>query len=79
MVGVATGLDFADALIGGAIVGRPDIGPGPMVLVEPDDLPTTVEDYLEDNSASIDRSVIFGGTAAISTDVENDIATALGF
>lgn len=50
-----------------------------MLLVATDSLPATVESYLTANAASIDAAVVFGGTAAISQDVEDDIAAALGF
>lgn len=75
--GLATGLDFADALVGGAIVGTPAIGPGPMLLTEPDALPDVVADYLADHADTLDNVLIFGGTAAVSQDVEDTVAAIL--
>lgn len=79
IVGIARSDEFADGLTGGALVGRPQLGPGPMVLVATDSLPASVEAYLSANAATIETAVIFGGTAAVNAEVEADIATALGF
>ena len=79
IVGIATGLNFADALTGGAVVGRADIGPGPMLLTEGEDPGDAVLDYLAANNDSIFAFVIFGGTAAISENAEAIMADALGF
>lgn len=78
VVGIATGLDFADALTGGAIVGRVDgPGPGPILLTDPADLPAAVEAYLSANAGSIDTALVFGGTAAISESVVAEVAAAI--
>lgn len=79
IVGLARDDDFADGLTGGALVGRPQLGTGPMLLTNTDALPATVEDYLTTNAASIETAVIFGGTAAVSQEVEDDVVAALGF
>lgn len=76
IVGVATGLVFADALSGGALVGNPVNGPGPMLLTDPGDLPDTVADYLAATD-SIESALIFGGVAAIEQGVEDEIAAAI--
>jgi putative cell wall-binding protein len=66
---VATGLDFADALSGGAAAGA---GGGPMLLVRPDAIPSTTAAELDRlNPAAI---VVLGGTNAVSSAVQ----TALG-
>lgn len=76
-VGIATDRDFPDALAGGALLGREDIGPGPILLTSGTELDPAVEAYLEDEAADIDDVIIFGGDAAINEEVEDDIAAAL--
>lgn len=73
IAGIATSSDFADALFGGALVGDPDVGPGPMLLTDPTTLSDEVETYLTDNADSLDTIVIFGGTNAVSPAVEDAI------
>lgn len=73
-VGIATGGEFADALAGGALMGR--LG-GPMLLTTRDDLPQVVEDYLETHAATIDRAIVFGGTAVVSPTVESQVDAAI--
>ena len=75
-VGLATGLDFADALTGGAIIGGAG-GPGPMLLVAQDELPGVVGDYLTRESATLTTAVIFGGVNAVSADVEDAAVAAI--
>lgn len=77
LVGIATEADFADALFGGALVGDPDVGPGPMLITSPDSLSDPVRTYLTDQSGSIEVAVIFGGPGAVSDEVEDEIVTAL--
>jgi hypothetical protein len=79
IIGLATGADFADALTGGAVIGRSDVGPGPMLLVDGQALPPVTADYVGANAGSIVAAVIFGGEVAISLDVEEEVATLLGF
>ena len=78
LVGLATAEAFADALIGGAITGRSDTGPGPVLLTDPDQLPQPIEDYLQSVAASVDTAVIFGGTDAISSQTQIQAEQALG-
>ncbi|WP_165491955.1 cell wall-binding repeat-containing protein [Egibacter rhizosphaerae] len=73
-VGIATGGDFADALSGGVQLGK--LG-GPMLLVRQDALPPVVETYLEDRADDIERALIFGGPAAVSSDVEQAVEDAI--
>lgn len=77
VVGVATGANFADGLTGGAIVGRADIGPGPMLLTDGASLPSNVATYLSANTGTITAGVIFGGTGAVSQNVEDQINAIL--
>ncbi len=74
-VGIATGGDFPDALSGGVHMGKQG---GPMLLTRTATLPEVVETYLEDNAATIDWVWIFGGTNAVSQEVE-DAANATVF
>ena len=74
-VGLATGGDFPDALSGGVHMGKQG---GPMLLTRTASLPARVETYLEDNAATIDWVWIFGGTNAVSQEVE-DAANATVF
>jgi hypothetical protein len=75
IVGIARVDEFADALTGGALIANPAAGPGPILFVESDNLPDVVEAYLLENP--IDTVVIFGGEVAVSSDVEDEIATAI--
>lgn len=76
LVGIARDDIFADSLTGGAAVGNPDRGPGPMLLVDTDPpLAQEVEDYLTDND--VRAAVIFGGEFAVSNEVEAEIAAAI--
>ena len=77
-IGVATGANFADALVGGSLVGRPSVGPGPMLLTDADDLPDTVGGFVGANTDTISRLFIFGGSAAITPPVEDELNTILG-
>ena len=79
IVGLATGVNFADALTGGAIIGRADIGPGPMLLTDRTDLPDVVADYLAAHLDTIETVLIFGGTAAVAQAVEDEVNDVLGF
>lgn len=66
---LASGLAFPDALSGAALVGR--LG-GPLLLTNPEELPDATADALVGRGpASV---TLFGGTAAISTEVEAAIA-----
>lgn len=77
-IGVATGADFADALVGGSLVGRPSAGPGPMLLSAADALPQPVGGYVTANADGISRLFIFGGPAAITPPVEDELNAILG-
>ncbi len=74
VAGLATGGEFADALAGGAFVGR--LG-GPLLLTGTDGLPELVQDYLEANAGSIDEAFVFGGTNAISDVVVDEVEEAI--
>jgi hypothetical protein len=67
---VASGTVFADALAGGAHIGR--LG-GPLLLSEPTRLPAPVANYLSANRDSIDNTTIYGGSGALSTSVQETV------
>jgi len=72
-VGVASGLVFADALPGSAHIAERS---GPMLLVD-DSLPDVVEDYLEDDAATITTAHVYGGRSAVRESVLDDIEDAI--
>jgi hypothetical protein len=66
VAGFATGLDYPDALAGGARMGS--LG-GPLLLVNPDNVPPPVASYLQANASSFvsgPGGELFGGTSAVS-------------
>lgn len=75
LVGIGRVDVFADTLAGGAIVANPNVGPGPILLVETDSLPASVEDFISDGDVT--SAIIFGGVNAVSADVEAAIESAL--
>jgi len=74
-VGVASGTGYPDALTGGAFQGH---AKGPILLSDPAALPASTSTYLKSSNATIVTTTLFGGTAALSTDVATAIGTALG-
>jgi putative cell wall-binding protein len=67
-IGVATGLDFPDALTGGiamATVGEPLLLAAP-TFTSPEALPPSLSAYLSTLSSTLDMITVFGGTAAVS-------------
>jgi len=74
VVTFASGRAFPDALGGGAFAGFVD---APMLLVEPSSVPAVLAAYLDGQRLSIDGAALFGGTAAVSTSVENALTAAL--
>lgn len=72
-VGIARVDDFPDALTGGALLGRVDVGPGAILLTDSASLPEPVASWLDENSDLIDKAVIFGGEEAVSHEVERQV------
>jgi hypothetical protein len=72
MYGVATGMNWADALSGGAAMGTLD---GPLLLTPPASLAPATRGFLNDEQAggSIDVGVVLGGTAAVANSVFNSL------
>lgn len=64
---VATGLDFPDALAGGAVSDG-----APLVLVAPDRVPPATSGLLRDRA--VDRLVVLGGEAAVTGETLDDLA-----
>jgi putative cell wall-binding protein len=73
-IGIATGLDFPDALSGGAHIGR--LG-GPLLLTSSDSPSTPTEQYLEDTGSAVASAYIYGGALAVSNTVQAAFTTAL--
>ena len=68
---LATGEKFADAL---ALSPLAFAGPHPVLLTEPDRLPTTVKNFAADYA--IEQVLIAGGPAAVAPSVETELAAA---
>jgi hypothetical protein len=73
VVGVASGVNFPDALSGGVHVAT--LG-GPILLVQPNALPTVVRSWFEDHADEVDRVVLYGGTGAVGDPVGSAIVAA---
>lgn len=73
-VGLATGVNFPDALSGGAACGA---RVGVLLLTQPDSLNPGVGTKLTDEKAGIGRVTLFGGTSAVSANVRNQVGAIL--
>jgi len=74
-VGIASGMNFPDALAGGASLGRL----GAVVLLTPSTtLAPAAANKLEDNASDIDTVYILGGPAAVSASVKAQVLAILG-
>jgi surface protein len=76
LVGVATGDNFPDALAGGVALG---IRGGVMALTPTGTLNANAEAVLSALKANLPDVEIFGGTAAVASEVEFAVRQALGF
>jgi putative cell wall-binding protein len=74
-VGIASGVTFADAVVGGAAQA---LAGGPLLLSATSTLPIPTGSYLTNHAATITTSHIFGGAAALTTTVQTAIEKALG-
>jgi putative cell wall-binding protein len=72
VVGLASGVNFPDALAGGATMAE---GGGPLLLTEPNALSAPIQQYLSANKHNIIDSFAFGGPLALSDTV---LAAAFG-
>ena len=75
-VGLATGLNFPDALAGGVAAGA---NRGVILLTRTDVLPSFTADALADHGAEILYAEVYGGPGAVAPSVENDIWNAMGW
>jgi hypothetical protein len=70
-VGLATGMNWADALSGGAEMGTED---GPLMLVSPTSgVPAPVAQWLSQNDGQFNHVEIFGGTVAVPGSVDKAV------
>jgi len=74
VVGIASGLNFPDALAGGAHVGSAG---GPLLLTDRDVVPAVTSDYLSDVSSGVQTAFIYGGHSVVSSNVEGEIGSVL--
>ena len=74
-VGIASGVTFADALAGGALLAH--VG-GPLLLSDPNVLSSSTSAYLTTNEATLPLTWVFGGTGAVSSGVQAQITVAVG-
>jgi putative cell wall-binding protein len=74
-VGVASGVTFADALAGGALLAHAG---GPLLLSDPSLLSSSTSSYLTTNGATLPLTWVFGGTGALSSAVQAEITVAVG-
>jgi hypothetical protein len=70
-IGIATGLDFPDALGGGAALGSYG---SPLLLTRPTALPPSVSEALTYYQYETGRIDIFGGTGVVSDGVRTTIS-----
>ena len=73
--GVATGVNFPDALTAGPYLVTLN---WPMLLSDPASLPTSVSDYVTSVKSSVLTATVFGGIAAVSDNVFQQLKTLLG-
>ncbi|MDO8885558.1 SpoIID/LytB domain-containing protein [Candidatus Oleimmundimicrobium sp.] len=66
---------FPDALSAAPLAAK---NSAPLLLVKPGELPLGIKSYLEAKSAFISGPYIIGGSGAVSSAVDNEIANALG-
>ena len=71
--GVATGLNFPDALAAGPWLARMH---APLLLAQPAGLPAPVQSYLAGVAASLTQVELYGGPAALGTTVETGVENA---
>lgn len=73
--GVATGLNFPDALAGGVLLAANN---QPLLLTRPTGLPTATDGYLSVFSGSVDFAFVFGGTGVIPNAIMSEVGSAIG-
>jgi hypothetical protein len=73
--GVATGLQFPDAMAAGPLLA---VNNYPLLLTSPTSLPGPTAVYLASFSGSVNAAYVFGGTAVVSSAVQAKIGTTIG-
>ncbi len=71
---LASGTDYPDGLAGGVVAGADG---APLLLTRPADLPSPVAGVMTSNKATVQMLTIFGGTGAVSDQVQNQAEAAL--
>jgi hypothetical protein len=71
--GIATGLNFPDALAAGPWLARMH---APLLLAQPTGLPAPVQSYLAGVAASLTQVELYGGPAALGPTVETGVENA---
>ena len=74
-VGIASGVNFPDALAGGAHAARRG---SPLLLSAPEGLPGPVLSYLQARREAITAGVLYGGSVALSENVRTGVEQAIG-
>lgn len=74
-LGLATGTNFPDALVGGVALGDQH---GLLLLTRPDTLPTVSQDAIEAHAPDVRSAYILGGEAAVNYAVGEAVRIALG-
>lgn len=74
-VGIASGQGYADALVGGAMLGRRG---GVLLLVQPSSIPQSAHSFLASEAGPSTQTFVLGGEGAVSGVVENRVRAALG-
>ena len=75
VVGIASGVNFPDALAGGAHAARRG---SPLLLSPPEGLPGPVASYLQARRDPITAGVLYGGSVALSENVRTGAEQAIG-
>ncbi len=73
--GIATGLNWADALSGGALMGSYG---GPLLLTPTADLDPSTASYLRDGSSGLSSLFVFGGLAAVGNSPAHQAGDLIG-
>jgi hypothetical protein len=74
-VGLATGVNWADALSGGALMGTLD---GPVLLIPPTGPAGGAAAWLSQSSGQLDKAIIFGGKSAVADPVDQTVGGMIG-
>lgn len=74
-VGLATGLNYPDALTAGPRLARPGM---PLLLTDPNSLPAPVSAYLTSVKSTLKGIEVYGGTAAVGQAVQVVALSAIG-